>query len=87
MYREMTNIYIIFLACILTLTFREMTPYVIGYWKRVISRISRKSNVSKRLDTIEQQIENIASRVSIREKNIKQQIRDEVKSYLEKLAK
>ena len=37
----MTNIYIIFLACILTLTFREMTPYVIRYLKRVISRISR----------------------------------------------
>lgn len=96
MYRGMTEVYYLFLIVMVSLGSSYMTyqlPALNTWFKRGLQRFKRKSpNVSPndldvRLTALEQQIKNIASRVSIREKNTKQQIRDEVKSYLEKLAK
>lgn len=53
-------------------------------------RKSPKSSIIKldaRLDAIEQQIENVASRVKNRENNLKYQIRNEVVEYLKQLQK
>jgi hypothetical protein len=65
------NLYIIILACVLTLIFRESTPYVIRWFKSIKSTKKRKSNVdildilqyerlTKRIDELEEQLNNVA---------------------------
>ena len=90
------NIYIIILACVLTLIFRESTPYVIGWFKRVKSTKKRKSNVdildilqyerlTKRVDELEEQLNNVAKNHYTREVNRKNNVRKVVREYLSEL--
>ena len=92
------NLYIIILACVLTLIFREMTPYVIGWFKRVKSTKKRKSNVdildilqyerlTKRVSELEEQLNNVAKSHYVREANRKNNVRKSVREYLEELKK
>ena len=92
------NIYIIILACVLTLIFREMTPYVSGWFKRVKSTKKRKSNVdildilqyerlTKRVSELEEQLNNVAKSHYVREVNRKNNVRKVVREYLEELKK
>ena len=93
---NLPNLYIIVLFCLLTLTFREMTPYVIRWWKRVKPFKKRKSNIfdvlqydtlNKRIDELEIQLHNVAEKLAIRDKNRKHNVRREVIEYLEELKK
>ena len=93
---NLPNLYIIVLFCLLTLTFREMTPYVIRWWKRVKPFKKRKSNIfdvlqydtlNKRIDELEIQLHNVAEKLAIRDKNRKYNVRREVIEYLEELKK
>jgi len=90
------NLYIIILACVLTLIFRESTPYVIRWFKSIKSTKKRKSNVdildilqyerlTKRIDELEEQLNNVAERLATRDANRKHQVRREVREYLESL--
>ena len=90
------NIYIIILACISTLIFRESTPYVIRWFKSIKSRKKRKSNVdildilqyerlTKRVDELEQQLNNVAKSHYVREVNRKNNVRKVVREYLSEL--
>ena len=92
------NLYIIILACVLTLTFREMTPYVIRWFKRVKPQKKRKSNVdildilqyerlTKRVSELEEQLNNVAKSHYVREANRKNNVRKSVREYLEELKK
>ena len=94
----MTNLYIIILACILTLIFRESTPYVIRWFKRVKPQKKRKSNVdildilqyerlTKRVSELEEQLNNVAKSHYVREANRKNNVRKSVREYLEELKK
>jgi hypothetical protein len=91
---NLPNLYIIILACLLTLTFREMTPYVIRWWKRVKPFKKRKSNIfdvlqydilNKRIDELEIQLHNVAEKLAIRDKSRKANVRKEVLEYLKEL--
>jgi len=78
-------VYII-LACILTLTFREAMPYVIKWWKSIKPRKKRESNdLSKRIDELEKQMDNVAKNHYNREQNRKSNIRRDVREYLKEL--
>ena len=88
-------VYII-LACVLTLIFRESTPYVIRWFKSIKSRKKRKSNVdildilqyerlTKRVDELEQQLNNVAKSHYVREVNRKNNVRKVVREYLSEL--
>jgi hypothetical protein len=90
------NLYIIILACVLTLIFRESTPYVIGWFKSIKSRKKRKSNVDildilqyerliKRVSELEEQINNVAKNHYTREANRKNNVRKVVREYLSEL--
>lgn len=90
------NLYIIILACVLTLIFRESTPYVIRWFKSIKSRKKRKSNVdildilqyerlTKRVDELEEQLNNVAKNHYTREVNRKNNVRKAVREYLEEL--
>jgi hypothetical protein len=90
------NLYIIILACVLTLIFRESTPYVIRWFKRVKSTKKRKSNVdildilqyerlTKRVDELEEQLNNVAKNHYTREVNRKNNVRKVVREYLSEL--
>jgi hypothetical protein len=90
------NLYIIILACVLTLIFRESTPYVIRWFKRVKSTKKRKSNVdildilqyerlTKRVDELEEQLNNVAKSHYVREVNRKNNVRKVVREYLSEL--
>ena len=90
------NLYIIILACVLTLIFRESTPYVIRWFKSIKSRKKRKSNVdildilqyerlTKRVDELEQQLNNVAKSHYVREVNRKNNVRKVVREYLSEL--
>ena len=92
------NLYIIILACVLTLTFREITPYVIRWFKRVKPQKKRKSNVdildilqyerlTKRVSELEEQLNNVAKSHYVREANRKNNVRKSVREYLEELKK
>ena len=83
-------VYII-LACILTLTFREAMPYVIKWWKSIKPRKKRESpnvycdDLSKRIDELEKQMDNVAKNHYNREQNRKSNIRRDVREYLKEL--
>jgi hypothetical protein len=90
------NLYIIILACVLTLIFRESTPYVIRWFKSIKSRKKRKSNVdildilqyerlTKRVDELEEQLNNVAKSHYVREVNRKNNVRKVVREYLSEL--
>ena len=90
------NLYIIILACISTLIFRESTPYVIRWFKSIKSRKKRKSNVdildilqyerlTKRVDELEEQLNNVAKNHYTREVNRKNNVRKVVREYLSEL--
>ena len=90
------NLYIIILACISTLIFRESTPYVIRWFKSIKSRKKRKSNVdildilqyerlTKRVDELEEQLNNVAKSHYVREVNRKNNVRKVVREYLSEL--
>ena len=90
------NIYIIILSCVLTLTFREMTPYVIRWFKSIKSRKKRKSNVdildilqyerlTKKMGELEEMMNEVAANSYRREQNRKNNIRREIRDYLEEL--
>ena len=92
----MINLYIIILACVLTLTFREMTPYVIRWFKSIKSRKKRKSNVdildilqyerlTKKMGELEEMMNEVAANSYRREQNRKNNIRREIRDYLEEL--
>lgn len=81
------NIYIIFLSCLLTLTFRELIPYMITWWKRFITRISRKKNTHTQVDCsmLEQRVAELEKKVAKRHNNDRAAIREEIKNVLIKL--
>jgi len=92
------NLYIIILSCVLTLIFRESTPYVIRWFKSIKSRKKRKSNVdildilqyerlTKKMGELEEMMNEVAANSYRREQNRKNNIRREIRDYLEELRK
>ena len=87
----MQQLLTIITTVIITYTTMVSIPHVKKYLKSIKSRIKRRqhakpnTDISKRLDDLESQINNLAERLTNRDINRKSNVRKEVRSYLNDL--
>ena len=81
----MQHIYLIFLlllTAVLSSIITSHMPTFKALYRHLKTRFTRKSTA---MDALQEQIDNIAEHISVREKNQRQKIREEVRNYLKEI--